>query len=96
MSVKLTILMALSLLMLNQSVLAEEASRGQLLYENHCKRCHEESVHTRDEPKAKNVVDLSRWVIRWQYDQKLEWDYDAIREVIQYLNRTYYKFPQTP
>lgn len=75
---------------------AEEVSRGQLLYENHCKKCHEPTVHERADSKVKNIVDISQFVIRWQYDQKLDWDYDEIRDVVNYLNKTYYHLRSIP
>lgn len=96
MSVKQMVLFLFSLLIFQSAVIAEEASRGQLLYENHCKKCHENDVHFRENRKAKDIIDINKWVIRWQYDQKLNWEYSTIQEVTQYINRSFYKFSERP
>lgn len=68
------------------------ASNGQLLYENHCLKCHESNVHIRENNKAKNIDDLRAWVIKWQAYEKLGWDNNAINAVTEYLLGKYYKF----
>lgn len=77
------------------SVLAaasEEAakSRGQLLYENHCIRCHETSVHTRNPSRVTRLDDLYQWVEKWASVQHLGWKQNDIRDVVDYLNQEYY------
>jgi mono/diheme cytochrome c family protein len=65
-------------------------SRGQLLYENHCIRCHVNSVHDRNPRRVHNLPDLYQWVEKWAKLQKLEWSQDEVRDVVDYLNRAYY------
>lgn len=71
---------------------AEAVSRGQLLYENHCMACHESVAHIRDNRRAKSLKALEGWVVRWANQQELGWGPDDIVEVVDYLNRRYYKF----
>ena len=71
---------------------AETVSRGQLLYENHCMICHESVAHIRDDRRAKSFKALEAWVVRWANQQELDWDSPDIVEVVDYLNRRYYKF----
>ena len=66
-------------------------SRGQLLYENHCTRCHESVVHIRKQRKATSLSELYKWAIKWSKAEKLYWSGDEVRDVVDYLNREYYK-----
>lgn len=84
------------ILFTSQALAQEDESRGQLLYENHCHKCHDVSVHTRKDRKVKNLIDLSQWVIRWQYDMKLDWNRESVSEVVRYLNNKFYHFPAIP
>ena len=67
-------------------------SRGQLLYEHHCLKCHESNIHIREGNKARNVEDVKAWVVKWQAYEKLNWDQDAINAVTEYIVKLYYKF----
>ncbi|MGD9385825.1 MAG: hypothetical protein PVF28_04665 [Thioalkalispiraceae bacterium] len=70
-------------------------TRGQLLYEHHCLKCHESNVHIRNANKAKNIGEVQTWVTRWQAHEKLDWDSHAIDAVTNYLVKRYYKFNET-
>ncbi len=66
-------------------------SRGQLLYENHCQSCHTSVLHVRETRRARSLKDLEHWVRRWSDELKLPWSADEISDVVDYLNRRYYK-----
>lgn len=68
------------------------SSQGKLLYENHCRKCHESNIHIRQNNKAKNIEDVKSWVVKWQEYEKLDWDKNAINAVTEYLVKQYYKF----
>ena len=68
------------------------ASRGQLLYENHCTKCHESQVHIRANRKSKSIADVQGWVTKWQAQQQLEWGESEITDVTGYLVERYYQF----
>ena len=68
-------------------------SRGQLLYENHCTRCHASVLHVRENRRADSLKALEGWVRRWSGEEKLGWSEEEIVEVVDYLNRRYYKLP---
>jgi cytochrome c5 len=70
----------------------EPASRGKLLYENHCHSCHESLVHIRGAHKAKTYEDIQYWVGRWALETDLKWSADEIDAVVQHLNRTFYHY----
>ena len=75
-----------------QKKIAPAASAGQLLYENHCLKCHESNVHIRKNSKAKSPQDVRTWVNKWQSNEKLGWDAHNINSVADYLIERYYKF----
>lgn len=67
-------------------------SRGQMLYENHCRVCHTGIVHERKDHKAKSRDDIRYWVRLWSGELKLKWSEDEIEDVIQFVDHTYYQF----
>jgi cytochrome c5 len=69
------------------------ASRGRMLYENHCTRCHTSVLHVRENRRAVSLKALEGWVRRWSGEEKLTWSEEEIVGVVDYLNRRYYKFP---
>jgi mono/diheme cytochrome c family protein len=71
---------------------ASTPSRGQLLYENHCTKCHESLVHIRANRKSKSISDVQGWVSNWQVHEKLQWSTKDINDVTEYLIDQYYKF----
>ena len=75
---------------------AETFDRGQALYENHCRSCHEEQVHTREARRADSIEALRRWVSSWSYHAALGWSDEEIADVVDYLDRRYYHFTGQP
>jgi len=67
------------------------ASRGQLLYENHCQGCHASQLHIRENRRARTIDELRGWVTRWTTVQKLNWGDEEIGAVTDYLNRRFYR-----
>ena len=66
--------------------------RGRALYENHCVVCHTSKVHRRNPPSAIDREAL-RFIVRvWVEEQKLRWSAEDIEDVVQYLDRTHYRF----
>ncbi len=72
-----------------------ELSRGQLLYENDCRGCHESVVHVREQRKASTPAAVEAWVRRWSGELRLGWGDDEVRAVSRYLGERYYKFQRT-
>jgi len=86
----------LSIALYSVNGFAADVERGQLLYQNHCGKCHTAAIHQRENSKVKNLVDLSTWVIRWQYHLKLNWEMEDVRHVMAYLNEEYYHIALRP
>ena len=64
--------------------------RGQLLYENHCTACHNDSVHSRNHGKAHSLAEIRQWVIRWSTHLELNWEMHDVDTVADFLNRRFY------
>ena len=66
--------------------------RGRALYENHCVVCHTSKVHRRYPPSAIDREALRFIVKVWVEEQKLRWRSEDVEDVVQYLDRTHYRF----
>ena len=68
------------------------ASRGQMLYENHCLGCHESVLFIREKRTVGSLVLLRNTVLQWAVETKLPWGTEEIDDVTGYLNSAYYRF----
>ena len=75
---------------------AEEFSRGQALYENHCQSCHTDWAHTRSDRKVTSMSELHRRVAAWSIHAGLMWNDEDIGDVADYLERNFYRFEAKP
>jgi hypothetical protein len=84
---------ACALLCLPLAVAAQEPERGRLLYETYCGDCHYPRVHqrARETSKVKNLSDLRDIVANRAALTKFRFSLDDREEVVQYLNRSYYR-----
>jgi mono/diheme cytochrome c family protein len=74
-------------------VFGQDAERGKQLYETHCGSCHYERLHQRERAKSKirTLSDLRDEVTRWAPQTRRRFTFDEIEDMVQYLNRTYYR-----
>lgn len=72
--------------------LAEEFSRGQALYENHCQSCHADWAHTRSGRKVTTPSELRQRVAAWSNHAGLNWSDEEVSDVAEYLERNFYRF----
>ncbi len=68
----------------------DDLERGRLLYENHCRSCHESGVHIRNNHKAQDRHEVYLEVARWSEELQLTWQHREINDVSYYLYRTFY------
>jgi mono/diheme cytochrome c family protein len=68
-----------------------EFDRGQALYENHCKECHESWAHTRDGRHVSSLDALRARVAAWSVHSGLGWSGEDVDDVTAYLNRQFYR-----
>ena len=75
---------------------APAASRGRLLYENHCQGCHSAALHWRRGRLATDWASLKEQVRAWQSRGLLGWSEDEIADVTRHLGETVYRLPGSP
>ena len=73
-----------------------EFERGQALYENHCRLCHESWVHKREVSRITSLHSLRQRVAAWSVHSGLGWGDDEISDVTDYLNRHFYRLTVKP
>lgn len=76
----------------NAAATTPETPLGELLYQNHCRSCHESNAHVREHRRARSVEDIRYWVKRWSGELKLNWSSEQEEAVVGYLRDKYYKF----
>lgn len=76
-----------------QGLPGSAATRGQLLYGNHCIACHNTQMHWRDRKLATDWASLKAQVRHWQGVAQLSWSDDEIDDVARFLNDRFYRFP---
>ncbi|NNG12625.1 MAG: cytochrome c [Halobacteria archaeon] len=75
---------------------AETFDRGQALYENHCKACHDTEAHMRTGRRAASHSDIRQWVTTWSFHAGLGWSNEEVDDVTDFLNRRIYHFSDQP
>jgi len=95
-----TMILMLSSLLLSTSALAADgkidADNGKQIFEadpTKCMSCHANGEHFGD--KAKSLSDVDQWVRRCDINFGTNWFEEDVLDVVAYLNRDYYKFPET-
>ena len=69
-----------------------DAERGQQLHDEHCMKCHDTGVYTRENRRVANQAALHKQVKRCELNLGLRWFDNDIKDVTQYLNQSFYKF----
>ena len=86
--------MAVFLLSMMASEIHADLDRGQALYENHCRFCHESWAHQRKKQKIGSLESLRAWVASWSAHSGLNWSEEEINDVTRYLNRRFYRLTE--
>ena len=76
-----------------QSAYAPNFDRGRDLYEAHCQHCHTSSIHARPNQLPLTRDELAGIVDHFRRTAGLGWTPEEIEDVVEYLNRTRYRFP---
>lgn len=81
----------LSLSIILPAMSADEPQRGELLYNNHCTKCHTSTVHVRQDRRANTIEAIRYQVRRWAKNNALNWSEKEVDDVVSFLNAKYYK-----
>lgn len=86
------VVLACAVLVSPTALLAQTFDRGEALYENHCKSCHESWAHERAGREAASLDAVRKRVAAWSVHSGLDWSDEEIGDVTGYLDRQFYRF----
>jgi len=66
--------------------------QGKALEEQSCSKCHDHSVYTRPDRRINSLAALTQQVSRCKKPAGAEWDKDETADVVEYLNKEFYRF----
>jgi hypothetical protein len=66
--------------------------RGRTLYELRCGECHNDSLHKRSVPAARNCDQIRSWVLHWSDVLSARWEREDVDAVTFYLNQRFYRY----
>lgn len=95
MKIKTTCLFAILLSCSTPALASEETDdpmHGENVHNEHCYKCHTDSVYTRDNRFVKSIDALGKQVVRCKDSNNVPWFDDDTDAVVQFLNQKYYKF----
>lgn len=69
-----------------------ELKHGQKVHQNHCLKCHTDSVYTRENRIVKSINALGKQVRICRDNTEAPWFADDTDAVINFLNKKYYRF----
>lgn len=67
-------------------------NHGQSVHQNHCLKCHTDSVYTRENRIVKSLNALGKQVRVCKDNTSAPWFDDDTDAVINFLNKKYYRF----
>ncbi len=69
-----------------------DVKHGQQLHDEHCMKCHDNGVYTRENRLVRSQDALVKQVKRCELNLGLRWFDKDVNDVAQYLNQSFYKF----
>ena len=89
-------ILILSLLFFSNAVFAAENTaklkHGEKVHQNHCLKCHTDSLYTRENRIVKSINALGKQVRICRDNTEAPWFSDDTDAVINFLNKKYYQF----
>ncbi len=94
-------LTAVLLSALTTTVMAADTERGKSLHDDNCVECHVSivggdgtGIYTRPDRRIESLPALRSQVQRCKNSMGVSWPEDQIDDVVAYLNKLYYQFPE--
>ena len=85
-------LILIGVLVATSPAVVADVARGKALHDEHCMKCHDTGVYSRDNRFIKNREALAKQVQRCQLSAGAQWFDENVNDVVEYLNATFYKF----
>ncbi len=83
---------SLSLAGENTSEIKDPVTHGEQAHKNHCYKCHNDDIYTREDRFVKSIDALSKQVVRCKEGSDIPWFDEDADAVVQFLNKKYYRF----
>jgi len=87
-----SVLFGLSFLVFSQLSLAADGAHGKKLYDERCHACHDTKIHTRPNRIIHTYDDLVGRVKFCDNAASANFSDSDINDVVEYLNKSFYKF----
>lgn len=89
-------ILIISLLLFSTAIFAADDAtqlkHGQKVHQNHCLKCHTDSLYTRENRIVKSINALGKQVRICRDNTEAPWFSDDTDAVVNFLNKKYYKF----
>lgn len=69
-----------------------DVPHGKELHDEHCTKCHDDSVYKRPDRFISSEEALAKQVARCGLNSGAQWFDEDVADVVDYLNSTYYNF----
>ena len=98
----LRVLATLLIVTTSSTTMATSIESGRELHQENCISCHQakmggdgSGIYTREDRRIDSFAALNKQVRRCKTSLGVPWPEHQIKDVIEYLNTTFYKFPKT-
>lgn len=81
------------ILLLSSALYGDEANGKTLYHEAKCTQCHSNDLFMHEDRKIKNLKKLKKQVAWCAHQYDASWFDDEVLDVVDYLNKHFYKFP---
>jgi hypothetical protein len=81
------------ILLLSFTLYGDEANGKILYHEAKCAKCHSDDIFLDEDRKIKNLKKLKKRVAWCGHQHNASWFDDEVLDVVEYLNKHFYKFP---
>ena len=85
-------LILLGVMVATSPAVIADAARGKTLHDEHCAKCHDTGVYSRENRFIKNRDGLAKQVQRCQLSAGAQWFDEDVADVVDYLDSSFYKF----
>ena len=70
----------------------DKLEHGEKMHTEHCVKCHDDKVYTRENRLVRSLNALSKQVVRCKDNTGVAWFDEDTDAVVHFLNEKYYKF----
>lgn len=89
---KIINIITLTALLVASNTTFADTKEGKELHQEHCQKCHTDSVYTRDNRRVHSLQQLGKQVRMCKNNIGIALFPEDVDAVVDYLNKTYYKF----